>query len=964
MAEDKKFEYEVIPLNGKWRPSVDGTQMEKGDFQTLTNMRYTDTGIKSVSGMTKINTSVINSTYLKTRAAHQFKKSNPADSATPNESNVLVQSWDAGEAGSRVYKNTTAIPSAGNFTATAIFADSSGSDRGRFSDAPDGCVAYCNGKEACVWGGTEYRVASLFTASPAVAASGTLTSTADITHDGDVITVDAKVYTFKTALTPTEGEILIGGSAAAALDNFKSAVNHTGTPDTDYKCAAVHPTVTATTNTNTTQLIVANTSGSAGNGIATTVTGGSGHLSWGGTSLAGGVNVGVSYFQDYTGQVNNDLTDATNVAKFNQNPLTVYLGSTRPITGAKFYIGTINDSAATVAVSYWNSSGAWASVSSLVDGTLTGGKSLSVTEGSITFTDGSSSTYGNARPKFINDIYLYWYKFVWTGLNTATTVYRITVNAPFQPIVDLWSGIPVGIASCYDLTGSTYTDHLISVLERDFVSGTVATWLNLSTLATTVSLFFGFPNRMSALEFAIPAGNTTVSTMTLSYWSGSAWTSAVGLDDQTSVDGKSFGQNGKVSWTAPAENSEFPISINGGPMLFHYKVAFSATLSGTVALDYVTGMPTQKSIKGYKFPVYWQSNLCLCSETSSDKNKILIGSNDSVCVFNGTSYAEVYLGDNSELTAGAALFSRFGGYLYEDLIIAKENEIWLISGTNVSNIQKYRIAGAYGCVAPSTFIKCDLGYEVAPGINKHVLIWQTATAVVLFDGVSIIPITKDDDVGIFFNKTYASCINNAMLKKSVGFYDERQKEYHWLFASGSNTTLDKELVYDLIRKKWYLVSRTSNIQYGIPVRDVYGDKYTYGFIDTGYMERLEYGNTFDSTAIVSTYKTADYALKGLMVETEIRKIKHVTKAKSTTTNTASLTHYGDTATTGDTAQTFTVNSTTKRVIGDAPNAIKSVAWGPNIFHSFEASMTTNNEPIGYEPISLAVLYRSIRQDII
>lgn len=101
----------------------------------------------------------------------------------------------------------------------------------------------------------------------AVAAVGKITSDATAPSDTDTVTIDTKVYTFKTSLTPVEGEVLIGASAAAALDNLKAAINHTGTPDTDYKCAAVHPTVTATTNTDTTQLVAAKTKGVAGNSI-------------------------------------------------------------------------------------------------------------------------------------------------------------------------------------------------------------------------------------------------------------------------------------------------------------------------------------------------------------------------------------------------------------------------------------------------------------------------------------------------------------------------------------------------------------------------------------------------------------------------------------------------------------------------------------------------------------------------
>jgi len=96
-------------------------------------------------------------------------------------------------------------------------------------------------------------------------ATGIITSDGTIPSDGDTVTIGSKTYTFKTVLTPTEGEVLIGGSAAVALDNLKSAIMHTGTPDTDYKCAAAHPEVLATDNTNTTQTVVSILPGTVGN---------------------------------------------------------------------------------------------------------------------------------------------------------------------------------------------------------------------------------------------------------------------------------------------------------------------------------------------------------------------------------------------------------------------------------------------------------------------------------------------------------------------------------------------------------------------------------------------------------------------------------------------------------------------------------------------------------------------------
>lgn len=131
-------------------------------------------------------------------------------------------------------------------------------------------------------------------------ATGTLTSDNTNVANNDTVTIENKTYTFKTALTPTEGEVLIGGSADASLLNLIRAINHSGTPDTDYKCAAAHTQVTAATSVTSHAFTVTSIlSGTAPNAYATTET--SAHLSWGATTLTGGtansegdVNIGAS----------------------------------------------------------------------------------------------------------------------------------------------------------------------------------------------------------------------------------------------------------------------------------------------------------------------------------------------------------------------------------------------------------------------------------------------------------------------------------------------------------------------------------------------------------------------------------------------------------------------------------------------------------------------------------------------
>ena len=127
-----------------------------------------------------------------------------------------------------------------------------------------------------------------------VGATGTLTVAGGASQiEGDyTVTIDTKVYTFKAALSPAEGEVLIGVSDTAALLNLLNAIKHTGTPDTDYTCAAVHPTVTGTSSDATTVIVTAKTKGVST--IATTKTGA--EVSWAHATLYGGVDgtVGVA----------------------------------------------------------------------------------------------------------------------------------------------------------------------------------------------------------------------------------------------------------------------------------------------------------------------------------------------------------------------------------------------------------------------------------------------------------------------------------------------------------------------------------------------------------------------------------------------------------------------------------------------------------------------------------------------
>lgn len=144
----------------------------------------------------------------------------------------------------------------------------------------------------------------------AVASQGTLTATAGGNKivNGNTVSIgpsgSVKVYTFKTVLTPTEGEVLIGENDTAALLNLKNALNHTGTPDTDYKCAVAHLTAEGLSSNATTIIVESRIKGVIGNLIMISKSGAD--ISWNGDGFLGATVLGVDGTIGYINQMATD----------------------------------------------------------------------------------------------------------------------------------------------------------------------------------------------------------------------------------------------------------------------------------------------------------------------------------------------------------------------------------------------------------------------------------------------------------------------------------------------------------------------------------------------------------------------------------------------------------------------------------------------------------------------------------
>lgn len=195
-ARDKEWKDLVFRFDGKWLPDVDGALIGPDNYQTLENLRYKDSGLEGINGYTKVNTTAL-TTYTKIRTGHQLRTNKTQDSY------ILVNAVDSGDQG-RVFVNRTAPGVQGDFDTTskfdtsgnAYFADSSSGLMGRFGDAPQGNIGYCNGEESMIFGGDEQRVAACFSCT-----TSALALPIDVSKDINTsLTTDA--YTISAAGRP------------------------------------------------------------------------------------------------------------------------------------------------------------------------------------------------------------------------------------------------------------------------------------------------------------------------------------------------------------------------------------------------------------------------------------------------------------------------------------------------------------------------------------------------------------------------------------------------------------------------------------------------------------------------------------------------------------------------------------------------------------------------------------------
>lgn len=114
------------------------------------------------------------------------------------------------------------------------------------------------------------------------------------------------------------------------------------------------------------------------------------------------------------------------------------------------------------------------------------------------------------------------------------------------------------------------TDNLATITDfsqeaQDGDAGTDITLSSLDTLANGDFLLVGSHLPFGGVHCDVDATNSTASVLTVKYWDGSAWTDITATDN-TAAAGKTFGQDGTVTWTVPSDWSKKSLAEIGTPV--------------------------------------------------------------------------------------------------------------------------------------------------------------------------------------------------------------------------------------------------------------------------------------------------------------------------------------------------------------------------------------------------------------
>uniref|UniRef100_A0A6H1ZJN0 Uncharacterized protein n=1 Tax=viral metagenome TaxID=1070528 RepID=A0A6H1ZJN0_9ZZZZ len=657
--------------------------------------------------------------------------------------------------------------------------------------------------------------------------------------------------------------------------------------------------------------------------------------------------------KDYTEQVNNEfstLAESAGVSGYGSGGTAYFLvGTVRPASGLSFYVSAANLQVNNkIEISEWTGP-AW---SDLIE---TDSSGLTV-DGKVSF----ASTVETSKPKYLEGRLLYWYLCQVQG---GASIYNVTADLPWQNLVDIWDLVYRAPITFQASRSQNYEDWTSDVNTSS--SDLYPIGAEVGGLKSTDHIIVGFENRVQAIYFDILSGNTEGfgPNTVISTWNGTAYVASGTTYDATGdIAGVTpLGQTGALKWDPPSKENEFSQYLFGVYGYF-YKIKYGGTLGGTdakksaVIIDRVYGIPVPVKPYNFKFATFYKNRIFLCGYLKGNvPNRIDYCMANGPDIWNGAETSDdgrssLYIGGGEELTSAIQIYNRYGANVYNNLVIFKNNETYLLIGDGPEDFQVHSISENIGCPAPYSLTTAELGYEMIPGeLQRNVAIWLSSTGPYMFDGSVMLPIRGIDK---YFDQNDDDYVGINSLIDAFAWYDTGHSEWNLRVS-------DYWFVYDFVRKRWYLknVGAAEKPRCVFQVTNTGGNKHIYAGMDDGYMRRLDYGTDWDGTAIEQIVETGDFFLDGSgWHQTLLRRLKVESKVIDEAA-TLQVMHYRDTSSSGTSILSVDLSSGS-----NISNRTTKPLNHDGRYHRLKFSTETSGTTKGFQPLGLGYQYYVVRED--
>lgn len=558
-------------------------------------------------------------------------------------------------------------------------------------------------------------------------------------------------------------------------------------------------------------------------------------ITWGGDKpLCGGFLVwdnSATAYVDYTRKVTDGRSD-TVAALGNAASDVYYVHSHEIAESITLDLVTVNTTDATTCKVYSWVAGAWAERSAgFSDGTLASSKTHAQ-DGTISWTRNSTDTM-----RVLGGIMGYWYKVEpQAALTDGVTVASCHVGRDATAMTNKWNGVYEWVAGCrfYDQSATEYVECLGLVSNE-------AQSQNIDLASATTDDYFYFktiePATLIGLGMVTDEQNTADAQVDLiEYWNGNAWTTVGTLTD-TTLDGgadSSFSQSGTISWNAAALTPQKRTFEGDQIPGYWHRISWDAALGTACAIYMVVYAPFPEALPTYDGCIEFKGRLFVWGDPEYP-NRLRYSALDRPDCLSGSDsgYTEPF-GDQKKILCA----KRF----YNELIVLKEDSVFLLEGYSPETFGTLKIADTVGLASPKTAHVVEVG---SPSMHRDELlsiaIWQDVDGIYVLDGRK--PRKASLPIDHYFNTEYTSTvIAAASIRNRQAFVDPLTNEYHFLLPAG-------ELVYNYVTDEWYPPwEREIDLVTGISLRGTTNRNHTYGGSSGGFVMLLENDTTDKNTS--------------------------------------------------------------------------------------------------------------------